>query len=133
MSIIIDSIEYYLPEKTLENSELSELCPEWDMDKVVEKTGVIKRHVAGEDETAYDLSVKAWDKIFSKIDKVFSFNLIFAVYVKVIIGMGISKIKNNTKIINIGQIKLVNKIRIKPKAKYSNVFIRISFPTLQIW
>tara|TARA_B100000927_G_C16265710_1_gene389329 strand:+ start:483 stop:626 length:144 start_codon:yes stop_codon:yes gene_type:complete len=47
--------------------------------------------------------------------------------------MGIIKMKNNTKTINIGQKKLINKIRMKAKAKNSNVFMRNSFPTVQIW
>ena len=47
--------------------------------------------------------------------------------------MGIIKTKNNIKTINIGQKKLINKIRIKAKAKNSKVFMRNSFPTFQIW
>jgi len=47
--------------------------------------------------------------------------------------MGIIRTKNNTKTINIGQKKLINKIRIKAKAKNSNVFMRNSFTTFQVW
>jgi len=47
--------------------------------------------------------------------------------------MGIIKMKNNTKTTNIGQKKLINKIRTKAKAKNSNVLMRNSFPTFQIW
>ena len=69
MSLIINSIEYYLPETILTNEELQNECPEWDLDKVAEKSGVYQRHIAGERETAYDLSVKACDKLFKSSDK----------------------------------------------------------------
>ena len=48
MSLIINSIEYYLPETILTNEELQNECPEWDLDKVAEKSGVYQRHIAGE-------------------------------------------------------------------------------------
>ena len=69
MSLIINSIEYYLPETILTNEELQNECPEWDLDKVAEKSGVYQRHIAGENETAFDLSVKACDKLFQTNDK----------------------------------------------------------------
>ena len=69
MSLIINSIEYYLPETILTNEELQNECPEWDLDKVAEKSGVYQRHIAGENETAYDLSVKACDRLFQTNDK----------------------------------------------------------------
>ena len=69
MSLIINSIEYYLPETILTNEELQNECPEWDLDKVAEKSGVYQRHIAGENETAYDLSIKACEKLFQTNDK----------------------------------------------------------------
>ena len=39
------------------------------MEKVAEKSGVNQRHIAGKNETAYDLSVKACDKLFQSNDK----------------------------------------------------------------
>ena len=69
MSLIINSIEYYLPETILTNEELQNEYPDWNMDKVTEKSGVYQRHIAGENETAYDLSVKACDQLFQTNNK----------------------------------------------------------------
>ena len=69
MSLIIKSIEYYLPENIVTNEDLQKENPHWNLDKVAEKSGVYQRHIAGKNETAYDLSVKACDKLFQTNDK----------------------------------------------------------------
>ena len=67
----INNIEYYLPNAVVTNSQLKEENPSWDMDRVLKRTGVKKRHIASDDETALDLSFKACEKLFSneKINK----------------------------------------------------------------
>lgn len=68
MKFRIEQIEYYLPGHPVSNAALEEKNPEWQMDKVESKTGVYNRHFAAADETAFDLAVKACDKLFvSKI------------------------------------------------------------------
>jgi len=69
MNLIIKSIEYYLPETIITNEDLQKENPDWDLEKVAEKSGVYQRHIAGENETAFDLSVKACDKLFQTNDK----------------------------------------------------------------
>ena len=69
MSLIIKSIEYYLPDTIVTNDDLQKENPDWNLEKVVEKSGVYQRHIAGKNETAYDLSVKACDKLFQSNDK----------------------------------------------------------------
>jgi len=69
VSLIIKSIEYYLPENIVTNKDLQKENPHWNLDKVAEKSGVYQRHIAGKNETAYDLSVKACDKLFQTNDK----------------------------------------------------------------
>jgi 3-oxoacyl-[acyl-carrier-protein] synthase-3 len=71
MNIKINQIEYHLPEKLVTNEDLQKLNPGWDMDKIVQKSGVYKRHFAGDNETAFDLSKKACDKLLrvGKINK----------------------------------------------------------------
>ena len=68
MGTIIKSIEYYLPEQVLTNKDLQKENPEWEMDKVTDKSGVNQRHIAKEGETALDLSIKACDKIFQNME-----------------------------------------------------------------
>lgn len=69
MSLIIKSIEYYLPEKIVTNEDLQKENPKWNLEKVAEKSGVYQRHIAGNKETAYDLSIKACEKLFRSYDK----------------------------------------------------------------
>jgi 3-oxoacyl-[acyl-carrier-protein] synthase-3 len=65
MSIGIKGIEYYLPDKVLDNEELSEIYPDWSDDKIYKKTGIKSRHVAETNETVSDLAIKASKKIFN--------------------------------------------------------------------
>jgi 3-oxoacyl-[acyl-carrier-protein] synthase-3 len=65
MGVIIKQIEYYLPEKVVTNLELAQKNPEWNIERIEEKSGVKKRHVAGPDQTALDLAIKAVEKLFA--------------------------------------------------------------------
>ena len=69
MNVIIKSIEYYLPENIVTNEDLQKENPKWNLEKVAEKSGVYQRHIAGDKETAYDLSIKACEKLFRSYDK----------------------------------------------------------------
>ena len=62
---IVDSA-YYLPEHTVTNQDLHEENPAWNVKHVKESAGVVKRHIAREDETALDLSFQACKKLFSR-------------------------------------------------------------------
>lgn len=62
----IKAISYYLPEIRLDNAELSSLFPEWSIDKISSKVGIVSRHIAAEDETAGDLAVKAAESLFAE-------------------------------------------------------------------
>ncbi len=57
-------ISYYLPEDVLTNERLSESFPEWTPEKIMKKTGVKMRHIAGASETAVDMAEKAANKLF---------------------------------------------------------------------
>ena len=69
MSLIIKSIEYYLPETIISNDDLQKENPDWNLEEVTEKSGVHQRHIAGDNETAYDLSIKACNKLFKDHNK----------------------------------------------------------------
>ncbi len=62
----IKDIAYYLPETIIDNQYLHKENPAWDMKQVVERTGVFKRHIARENETALDLSLQACRELFSR-------------------------------------------------------------------
>ena len=63
MTIFIPTIEYALPTATVSNDELRAAYPQWNMDRLEERTGVFSRHVASTDETALDLALSACQKL----------------------------------------------------------------------
>lgn len=65
MRVAIKDIAYHLPEFILTNEALHEENPTWDMNALEMNTGVQRRHIAREDETALDLAVEACNKLFS--------------------------------------------------------------------
>ena len=67
----IHSISYYLPENTLTNELLVQEFPEWDIQKISNKTGINSRHIAANDEFSSDMAVNAANKLFKEhsIDK----------------------------------------------------------------
>lgn len=64
MKSFIKAIAYYLPEKIVTNEQLVEEFPEWTVEKIAEKVGVNKRHIA-DNETISDMAVKAAKNLFS--------------------------------------------------------------------
>lgn len=66
MKAYIKEIAYALPSKVISNEELVKEFPEWSVDKIAEKVGVLERRVAALSETATDLAVLAAENLFSK-------------------------------------------------------------------
>jgi len=66
MKVFIKAISYYLPERVLTNEQLAAEFPEWTAEKVAKKVGINKRHIAGENECASDLAVKAAEQLFTE-------------------------------------------------------------------
>lgn len=64
----IKHCEYYLPEKIVSNEDMAIEHPEWDLEKVGSKSGVLNRHISEPSETAFDLAIKATDKLFENND-----------------------------------------------------------------
>lgn len=67
MKAQIVAIRYALPEKVLDNEELAAQYPGWSADKIYEKTGIRRRHIAAPDECASDLAVQAGKKLIDDI------------------------------------------------------------------
>ena len=66
MKAFINAISYYLPEKVLDNHQISLEHPEWAADKISQKTGIYKRHIAAHDESAGDMAEKAGKKLLAE-------------------------------------------------------------------
>ena len=71
MNAYIKAISYHLPKNVLANEQLASEFPEWTVDKIAEKIGIKKRHIASENETAVDMAVEASKNLFEEhqIDK----------------------------------------------------------------
>lgn len=65
LNVKILDIEYVLPNKVVSNADLHHENPDWDMRNVEIKSGVIQRHIADKNETAFDLAAQACDKLFN--------------------------------------------------------------------
>jgi 3-oxoacyl-[acyl-carrier-protein] synthase III len=67
----LQAISYYFPEECLSNEKLSEMHPEWSVEKIAAKTGIFNRYVSAPDETAGDMAIKAAVNLFEgyQIDK----------------------------------------------------------------
>ena len=66
MRVKIKDIAYHLPEQVVSNEALHQENPTWDMDLVEARSGVLKRHISPDGETALDLVFQACQKLFSK-------------------------------------------------------------------
>jgi len=58
------AIKSFLPETKLTNEQLAEQFGDWHASQILSKTGVAVRGVAGQDECASDLGVKAAQRLF---------------------------------------------------------------------
>jgi len=68
MNIYLNDISFYLPENVVTNEQISQLYPEWTVEKIVSKIGINQRHVVREEETAADLACYAAEQLFTKGD-----------------------------------------------------------------
>jgi len=60
----VRAISSYLPSIELTNEQLASEFGDWTADKIFDKTGIRTRHIAGPDECASDLGVKAATQLF---------------------------------------------------------------------
>jgi len=61
----IQAVEYQLPEKVEVGADLAREFPDWAIDKIQAKTGILRRHIAEPDQCASDLAVAAARKLFA--------------------------------------------------------------------
>lgn len=61
----LTAIAVYLPDQVLDNEALAARFPQWSAAKILQKTGIETRHIAGADQCASDLAVAAAEKLFA--------------------------------------------------------------------
>src|SRR5665647_646313 len=69
MKIKISAISYHLPETIEGVDTLQRDNPDWDMPKILEKTGIHNRVLSARGETAVDLAFEAGKKLFRNIPR----------------------------------------------------------------
>ena len=62
----IESIAYALPARRLTNDDLKREYPNWDFDRLKERTGVLSRYIASDEETALDFALRACERLASQ-------------------------------------------------------------------
>jgi 3-oxoacyl-[acyl-carrier-protein] synthase-3 len=62
----IAAIASHLPDTELTNERLAGELGDWSAEKILEKTGIHTRHIAGPEECASDLGVRAAEKLFER-------------------------------------------------------------------
>lgn len=62
----LQAVSYYLPDKCVSNEMLSEMHPEWSVEKIALKTGIHNRYISAPTETAGDMAVNAANLLFEK-------------------------------------------------------------------
>lgn len=70
MKVAIKSITYSLGSISENNDCLKKDNPDWDIDAIVAKTGVEKRYLSKDGETAVDLAIKAGNKLLEKLEDI---------------------------------------------------------------
>lgn len=70
MQAFIKAITYALPELEVTNDDLVREFPEWSVEKIADKVGINKRHIAAVDETSADLAMKAAEKLFLEYPRI---------------------------------------------------------------
>ncbi len=62
----IGPIAVHLPDRIETNAELQAAYPDWDLELIASKTGILQRHIAAPAETASDLGVAAARKLLDQ-------------------------------------------------------------------
>ena len=66
MKAYIKYIEYFLPNNKISNEDLVKTNPDWDVERIYEKTGISNRYIVDKDQTSTDLAVGAAKKLLDK-------------------------------------------------------------------
>jgi 3-oxoacyl-[acyl-carrier-protein] synthase-3 len=61
----IGPISIHFPERVETNEQLQAEFPQWNMEQIYSKTGIGARHIAGPNECASDLAVRAGEQLFA--------------------------------------------------------------------
>jgi len=67
MKATIAGIDYALPVRRVTNADLAREHPDWDMEKIAQRSGVLERRICSADETALDLGQRASERLLERL------------------------------------------------------------------
>jgi 3-oxoacyl-[acyl-carrier-protein] synthase-3 len=67
MKATIAGIECALPERRVTNADLARDHPDWEMEKIAPRSGVLERRICSADETALDLGQRASEQLLERL------------------------------------------------------------------
>jgi len=70
MRVKIEEISYHFGSRLENLAQLKDVNPDWDIDKILNKTGINNRYCSGDNETALDLVVEAGKKLHSQLQDI---------------------------------------------------------------
>jgi 3-oxoacyl-[acyl-carrier-protein] synthase III len=62
----IKAISYWLPEEVITNASINQQHPEWSIDKIAQKTGIMERHISTNKYCVSDMALYASEKLFAE-------------------------------------------------------------------
>lgn len=68
MKAYLKSLAYYLPKEVLSNEVISNKFPEWDVNKITSKLGIVERRISSSDETISEMAIKASENLFTEFN-----------------------------------------------------------------
>lgn len=60
----IQAMDYCLPDRVLDNVDLQQRNPQWDAERIFQKTGIRRRHLVSPGETVSEIAISAVEKLF---------------------------------------------------------------------
>ncbi len=68
MNIYISAVSYWLPAEVLTNEAINLQHPEWSIDKIAQKTGILERRIANDNLYVSELAYNAANKLINDYD-----------------------------------------------------------------
>ena len=70
MRVKIEEISYHFGSRLENLAQLKDVNPEWDIDGILNTTGINNRYCSTDTETALDLAVEAGKKLHGQLDDI---------------------------------------------------------------
>ena len=66
MEAFLKAITFYLPNEKYTNEDINKEHPDWAIDKIMSKTGILNRYISAKDEFVSDMAITVSEKLFKE-------------------------------------------------------------------